>query len=189
MRFFLNLGEGVVTFSRPFAGFWRWLLIICILACALGAGSAMAKTGAKLQVVATTTLIGDVVRQIAGDMIDLSILLPPNADPHSYEPVPQDIAAISRSDVTFINGFNFEESLVPTLEGLAGEVSMVTVSDGIAPLEFVGILGEGEHATKGQFDPHVFQNPLNVAVWTHNIEAALSAADPANAEVYQANAD
>ena len=188
MRFILNQ-EGMVTFSRFFAGCGRWLLIMGVLSSAFSAEPATAQAGTKLQVVATTTIIGDVVRQIAEDLIELTVLLPPNADPHSYEPVPRDIAAISGSDVTFINGFNFEESLVSALEGLADEVEVVTVSDGITPLKFVDILAEGEHDPEDQFDPHVFQNPLNVMVWTQNIQAALSAADPAHAELYQANAD
>lgn len=172
-----------------FAGFGRWLLMVCVLTIALNPGPTVAQQRVRIQVAATTTIIGDVVRQIAGGLIELTVLLPPNADPHSYEPVPRDIAAISGSDVTFINGFNFEESLVSALEGLADEVKVVTVSDGITPLEFVDMLGEGGHDPEDQFDPHVFQNPLNVAVWAQNIEVALSAADPANAEVYQANAD
>lgn len=175
--------------SAFFARCGRWLFIVGLLSSPFGAGPASAQAEAKLQAVATTTIIGDVVRQIAGGLIELTVLLPPNADPHSYEPVPRDIAAISGSDVTFVNGFNFEESLIPVLEGLAGEVEVVTVSDGITPLEFADVPGQEAQGPQNRFDPHVFQNPLNVVVWTRNIEAALSVADPANAELYQANAD
>lgn len=162
-------------------------LAACVLWVALAAGVAWAPPQEKLRVVTTTTFIGDVVRQIAENMIDLRVLLPTGADPHAYEPVPQDIAAISESDVTFINGFDFEQTLIPALAGLAGEVSVVTVSDGVMPLALSAVAGA--HDGQGRFDPHVFHNPLNVLVWARNIENALSAADPANAALYQANAD
>jgi len=73
-----------------------------------------------IRVLATTTIIGDVVGMIGADDIELSVLLPVNADPHGFEPTPKDIAAISDAEVVFINGGGLELGLQPFLERAAG---------------------------------------------------------------------
>jgi len=62
-----------------------------------------------LRVLATTTLVGDVVKNIAGDAINLTVLLPVGADPHSFQPTPQDVARVSDADLIFANGAGLEE--------------------------------------------------------------------------------
>jgi ABC-type Zn uptake system ZnuABC Zn-binding protein ZnuA len=148
--------------------------------------------GDGLKVAATTTLVADVVRQVGGDHITLSVLLPVGADPHTFEPRPQDMAALSEAGVVFINGLGLEEALKPALEAnVTGKVA--AVSDGIEVLPFEGThegdangSGDSEHATG---DPHTWTDPNNVMVWARNIAAALAQADPANAAAYQANAE
>lgn len=155
----------------------------------------------RLQVVATTTIVGDVVRQVGGDAVDLTVLLPAGADPHGFQPTPQDAALIANADLVFANGLNLEEFLEKLIENAGGSARVVTVSDGITPME-----GHEEHAEEGEAhgegeshaegeehghegaDPHVWMDPNNVRVWTRNIAAALSELDPANAAAYQANA-
>lgn len=145
--------------------------------------------GGKLAVVASTTLIGDVLRQVGGDRIAVTTLLPVGADPHSFEPRPRDMAALADAGLVFVNGLGLEEALRPALDAnVTGTV--VEVSQGITPLPFnggrAGEDGAGAHATG---DPHTWTDPNNVIVWTENIAAALSDADPANAATYRANAD
>lgn len=148
--------------------------------------------GDGLKVVATTTLVGDVVRQVGGEHIALNVLLPVGADPHTFEPRPQDMAVLSDAEVVFINGLGLEEALEPALEAnVKGKV--VTVSDGIEVLPFEdvhrgGAKGgdEDKHATG---DPHTWTDPNNVMVWTRNIAAALAEADPENAAAYRENAE
>jgi len=137
-----------------------------------------------LNVVATTTIIGDVVKQVGGDRINLVVLLPIGADPHTYEPRPQDVAAIHDADVIFINGLELEHSLEPIISANAAGKG-ITVSDGINVQPFSAAPGDEAHASG---DPHVWMNPNNVKVWVTNIEKALSQADPAGAETYKANA-
>jgi ABC-type Zn uptake system ZnuABC Zn-binding protein ZnuA len=154
-------------------------------------GSPPPTSGAGLKVAATTTLVGDVVRQVGGERIALTVLLPVNADPHTFEPRPQDIAALSDAQVVFTNGLGLEEALEPTLQANV-KGSIVEVSEGIQALPFqaeaehAGEDPEQEHAAG---DPHTWMDPNNVMVWTQNIVAALSEADPANAGFYQANAE
>lgn len=141
----------------------------------------------KLRVVASTTLIGDVTRRVGGEHIDMTILIASGQDPHSFQPVPAVLASVEEAHLILVNGFNLEESLLDSLAATATS-PIVLVSAGIDPLAG----GDEEHEEEGDnhaLDPHVWMDPANVIVWTRNIAAALSAADPARADTYQANAE
>ena len=77
---------------------------------------------AKLKVLATTTIVGDVVTQIGGDLVDLSVLLPIGTDPHAFDPTPKDIAKVVEADLIFANGAGLESFLDDLIEGAAAEV-------------------------------------------------------------------
>jgi ABC-type Zn uptake system ZnuABC Zn-binding protein ZnuA len=140
--------------------------------------------GQKLRVVTTTGIVGDVVKNVAGDSVDLTTLIGPGQDPHTYQPTPKDIAAIERAQVVFISGFHLEEGLESTVDAAAGKGSpVVSVSAGIQPRP-----APEEQGHNAASDPHVWFNPANVKIWTGNIEKSLSALDPENAAVYRANA-
>jgi manganese/iron transport system substrate-binding protein len=160
-------------------------VLASLLLAACGNGAPTASIG-SLKVVASTTIVGDVVAQLGGELIDLTVLFPPGADPHTFEPRPQDIAAISDADVVVVSGLGLEESLQPALEANAKGV-VVRASDGIQLLALAGNEHTGEdHAGS---DPHTWTDPNNVIIWTQNIAAALAEADPANSDSYQTNAE
>jgi len=155
--------------------------LLCLLTLlALSACSAPASTPAdgRLPVVATTSIIGDVAAQVGGARVNVRVLLPTGADPHAYEPRPQDIAALTDAELVLVNGLGLEQTLSSMLENAA---TTVVVSDGIQALPFSG--------EEGGLDPHVWQDPNNVMVWAQNIADAFSKADPANADEYAANTD
>ncbi|MCF6278146.1 MAG: metal ABC transporter substrate-binding protein [Anaerolineales bacterium] len=137
----------------------------------------------SLNVVATTGIVADVVQQVGGDLIDVQVLLPVGADPHSFQPTPQDIAKVANADLVFANGAGLENFLVKLLENADAQGKMIAVSDGIALRENPDLDEAGNHG-----DPHTWTDPNNVMIWVENIEAALSVADPVNAETYAANA-
>ncbi|MCB9109343.1 MAG: zinc ABC transporter substrate-binding protein [Anaerolineales bacterium] len=169
--------------------------------------------GEKLRVVATSNIIGDMVQNVAGDLIALDVLMPIGSDPHAFQPTPQDAALIADADLVLANGLNFEEFLDELIANAGGEAVVIRVANGIETREF----GEGdeEHAADehheedaehdehdeegdehdeegrhhhGGADPHAWMTPYNALVYVYNIETALSALDPAHAETYQANA-
>ena len=80
--------------------------------------------GEKLRVVATTAILGDVVRNVGGDALDLTVLIGPGQDPHAYEPAPQDVAAIEKAQVVFENGLGLEAGL--ELDHPGGRVAWAT---------------------------------------------------------------
>jgi manganese/iron transport system substrate-binding protein len=152
--------------------------------------------GTKLRVVATTTIVADVVQQIGGEQIDFKTLLPPGTDPHTFEPTPQDFAAVADAHVVFINGAGLELFLEPLLENAEENLKIVPVSYGLELFRLADSLGHAQEEDQGEsddhaeggVDPHTWFDPYNVIGWTNNIEQALSALDPAHADAYKANA-
>ncbi len=147
--------------------------------------------GRPLQVVATTSIIGDVVAQVGGDQIELLTLIDPGQDPHSYEPSAGDLTAVSKSDVIFVNGWNLEEGLGDDLSTISDNTPMVPVNAKVIPLEFKGKddIQHEEIVSKehGQIDPHTWFAVSNVRQWAENITIVLSELDPVNADRYEEN--
>ena len=161
--------------------------------------------GERLRVVAITNIVGDVVANVGGEAIELTVLLPSGADPHGYVATPRELAEASEASLLFLSGFGLEEGMGGTLEQLAVDVPIVSISEGVQgiplPAGTKELAHEGEepggeetgageepHA-EGGVDPHVWFDPTIVMQWTQNAAAALSARDPANQGIFQANAD
>ena len=141
----------------------------------------------SLRVVATTTLVGDVVQTIGGETISLNILMRPGADPHLFEPTPRDLAQLAEADVLFINGVGLE-NFMKVLTQCNPHARIVSVSDGIA-LHKAAEHDHDEHEEHGENDPHVWFNPLNVIVWAQNIEKTLGTLAPDQAAIYKTNSE
>jgi ABC-type Zn uptake system ZnuABC Zn-binding protein ZnuA len=167
-------------------------LLIGLSGCAR-AGSSNPATG-KIRVVATTTLVADVVGRISGDLVEVSVLLPVGADPHTYEATPQDAAKLAEAQLVFANGAGLEEFLTPLLKNAGGQAEVISVSDGIELLEAEEHLDEAGHTGEEENghtagDPHTWFDPNNVILWAENIEKTLSALDPENSQLYAANSE
>ena len=158
--------------------------------------------GQKLQVVATTNIVGDLVGNVGGDLIDLTTMLPIGVDPHTFTPTPQDAATVAETDVVFINGLHLEEFLEELIENAGGEATVVPLSTNVETREFEEMEGhehgdeegehhdkdEGEHAKEGEHhdeehahegaDPHIWMTPANAIIMVHNIEHALERTGP-----------
>lgn len=143
-------------------------------------------------VLTSTTFLADIAQNIAGDRLTISSLLPVGADPHSYQPTPQDAAKIADSELLIINGVEYEHFIESLLENAGGERNIVTASDGIEPREGEEHAeeeeaGEGEEHEAG--DPHMWLDPNNVTLYVENIREGFIRFDPDGADVYQANAN
>ncbi len=101
--------------------------------------------GEKLQVVATTNIVGDMVQQVGGDLIELTTMLPVGADPHSFAPAPGDAASVADAHVVFVNGLNLEEFLEELIENAGGEAPTVALSSNVETIEFGEMGGHGHH--------------------------------------------
>ena len=170
----------------------RGLSLVVLLVASLtlaGCGPVGPKAaGGKLSVMATTNIVADVVAKVGGDLVEVRPLLPLGADPHTFEPTAQALAAVSRVDLVFANGVGLEVFLNPLLANAGATGKQRSVSDGIV-LRTLGP-GEGHEGEQaGEADPHVWFDPANILVWVDNIEKALVAADPPNAATYRDNAE
>lgn len=146
-------------------------------------------SGEKLRVVTTLNLLGDVVRQVGGEHIELTALLPVGADPHSYAATPADLRTLTTAHVIFMVGGGLEEALEPVLTGAEEHAGLVPVNAGLdlLALREETAAEEDDHDHAGG-DPHTWTSVRNVQHWVENIEHVLSALDPANAAAYQAAA-
>jgi ABC-type Zn uptake system ZnuABC Zn-binding protein ZnuA len=142
----------------------------------------------KLNVVASTSIVFDVVKQVGGDVINLDVLLPIGTDPHSFEPTPQDLIKLSHADAFFINGAGLEKFLNPIIESSGGDFLIVDLS---SEIQLIGVEQPSEinddHDTDG-FDPHVWMDPNNVIIWAKHIVDALTNLDTVNSSIYETNA-
>lgn len=163
------------------------LLALGALLAASGCGAppadSLSRSGTgKLQVVATTTIIGDLVRNVVGDRAEVTVLLPPDADPHTFEPRPGDLTAVSRAQVLFKNGAGLEAFLEPLLRNAGSAPLIVECAEG---LKLRTMEEDGQQIA----DPHLWFDVRNAIHYVERIRDGLIQADPAGRDVYTANAD
>ncbi len=141
-----------------------------------------ARADARIEVVATFTILADFVRNVGGDRVAVATLVGPNADAHVYTPSPADAKTVAAAKLVMVNGLGLEGWLPRLVKSSGGAARTVVATEGIVPLkEAAG----GHH----DVDPHAWQSVLNAKVYVENIRKALAEADPASAEIYRANAE
>jgi len=159
----------------------RLLLALGLILAALLAVPQGASADDKMKVAASFSILGDMVKQVGGDRVDVVTFVGPNGDAHVYEPTTADAKALSESKILFINGLGLE-GWMTRLENSSGfKGKVVTASTGVNPRKMV----EDE---KTITDPHAWQSLANGKIYAANIRDALIAADPAGKATYEANA-
>jgi len=158
-----------------------------------GAGSAEERGSEEgdLRVVATYSILGDLVENVGGEKIEVTTLVGPNGDAHTFEPSPADGVELSEADVVFENGLGFEPWLDDLYESSGSQARRVVVSRDVEPLPVGEEHGRGaeEEEGHGEYDPHVWHDVANAMTMVEAIREALVEADPQNAEAYRANAE
>lgn len=154
---------------------FTWILILLCLATLTSCSGSP-----RPDVLTTTTILADIARHVAGDQLVTQSLLPFGADPHSYQPVPQDTKKINESKVLVVNGANYERSLEPLLANVKDKKEFIEASTGLRLLSDPG--------NSQEIDPHLWLDPNNVIVYVDNIREGLAHFNPEGADMYQANA-
>lgn len=131
----------------------------------------------RLNVVASFSILADFVGNVGGDRIDLTTLVGADSDVHVYTPAPSDAKRIADAKLVIVNGLGLEGWLPRLVQSSGGKAQVVTASAGIAPLK----LGSAA-------DPHAWQSVPNARIYVTDIAKALAAADPDDAEFFQARA-
>ena len=162
--------------------------------------------GDLVAVVATTTIVADIVAGIGGDRISLYVMLSPGTDPHVFHPTPRDLRHVADADVLFVSGAGLEADFLGNLLVSAEPRRMVEVSEHL-PLRRMDDAPHGRDAGNesdedddhdeegasredhhGEFDAHVWMDPTLVAGWTVEIAEALAEVDPDHASEYATRA-
>ena len=133
---------------------------------------------AKIDVVASFSILGDMVEQVAGDRANVTTIVGPDADAHLYQPNTSDAVAVAEADLVITNGMGFETWSATLIESSGTKAQIAVATNGITPL-----------LVEGEVDPHAWNSLLNGVIYVTNIEAALSQASPADADTFKANAD
>jgi zinc/manganese transport system substrate-binding protein len=163
-----------------------------ILTLALAWASSSALAADEVKVIASFSILGDLVRQVGGDRIDVSVLAGPDADMHSFEPTPADARKVKDARLIVINGLGFEgwaDRLVKS-SGFKGE--RLVASKGVKALaarDDDHDHGHEKGSRHGRYDPHAWQEVANVKTYVANIGEALAKVDPAGASAYRAAAE
>ena len=132
----------------------------------------------RIQVVASFSILGDMVRQVTGDLAEVTTIVGPDADAHVYEPSTSDAKAVAGADVIFVNGLGFETWSNTLIETSGGDAQVFVATEGVEPL-----------LVDGEIDPHAWNALTNGMIYVRNIAAGMAKADAANAATYSANAD
>ena len=179
--------------------FFALILIctLCLALCACGQQAQVPETDGGVNIVATVFPAYDFARQIVGDDGNVTLLIPPGSEAHSYEPTPQDIIRIQNCDLLVCNGGESEAWLDEILSGMGNEIPTVVMLDCVDALTEEDKDGmqvhkhhdhdhdHDEHEDE-EYDEHVWTSPVNAQLICRAISAALCQADPAHASDYTA---
>ena len=132
----------------------------------------------KINVVASFSILGDMISQVTGDLAEVETIVGPDADAHIYTPNTADAKAVTNADVIFVNGLGFETWSQTLIENSGTKAKVFTATDGVTPLE-----------VEGEIDPHAWNALPNGVTYVTNIANSMVMVDPDNAGTYKSNAE
>jgi ABC-type Zn uptake system ZnuABC Zn-binding protein ZnuA len=165
---------------------WINLSILVSLILTACGSAAPSTTDTRLKVVATYSILGDLIQNVGGGKLDLRTLVGANGDAHTFQPSPADSAALANAALIFENGLGFEPWLDDLYAASGSKAQRIIVTEGISPHKFKDAQANIEI---DEFDPHVWHSVANVIQMTKNVRDALVKADSVNAETYNQNAE
>lgn len=158
--------------------------LVAICAAGVNAPAALAQEK-KLPVIASFSILGDLVKNVGGDRVEVTTLVGSDADSHVYAPTPADAKRVGAAKVVFINGLGFEGWTTRLVKASGTKARTVTVTKGIKTRKM-----EDDHRAHGHkaTDPHAWQSVANTKIYIANIRDGLITADPSGKDVYESNA-
>jgi zinc/manganese transport system substrate-binding protein len=157
---------------------------------AITPGSSQEMPNGKLKLIASFSILGDFVKNVGGDRVEVGTLVGPNGNAHVYEPSPADAKKVADARAVFVNGLGFEGWLDRLVKASGTKAPIIVASKGIKPIERAGEHGHDDHGgDHGKTDPHAWQSVANAKIYVANIRDALISIDPAGKAAYESNAD
>jgi len=142
----------------------------------------------RVKVVATFSILGDLVRQVGGERVEVVTLVGPDGDGHVYSPTPADGRRLAAAKVVVTNGLRFEGWINRLVRSSATKAAIVEAAKGVQPITEERA-GDSHGHAHGAVDPHAWQSVPNTKIYIANIRDALVAADPAGRAAYEAKAE
>ncbi len=167
----------------------RFFVKTLILSLVLCASTAWAE---PLRVVASFSIMGDMVKNVGGEDVVVTTLVGPDGDAHVYEPTPSDAKAVSNAQLLVVNGLHFEGWMDRLVQSAGYRGEIVVVSQGVTPRQMKEEHEDAAHGEQhhdphhhGTIDPHAWQDLANGVIYVDNLIAALVKVDPDHAEAYR----
>jgi zinc/manganese transport system substrate-binding protein len=139
----------------------------------------------ELKVVASFSILADLVKQVGGDHVDVTAIVGPDGDAHVFQPSPIDAKAVAGAQLVVINGLGLEGWMARLIQSSGTRAPVVVASKGVRPLQGQS---EGQGGGKGKADPHAWQSIANVKTYVMNIRDGLMAADSSANADFETNA-
>jgi zinc/manganese transport system substrate-binding protein len=159
----------------------RCIFLTATLAAALIASPALAQS--KIKTVATFSVLGDLVKNVGGDRVEVSVLVGPNGDAHVYSPSPADAKKLHEAQLVIVNGLGLEGWITRLVHASGTKAVTVIASKGVKFRRMEDEHRPGHMVT----DPHAWQSVANAKIYVSNIRDGLIKADPAGKSEYEAN--
>ncbi|KAF0102636.1 MAG: zinc/manganese transport system substrate-binding protein [Rhodospirillaceae bacterium] len=160
-----------------------------LLTPALLAVAPPASAQAPIKAVATFSILGDLLAEVAGDKVELSVVVGPDIDAHAYQPRPTDARALADAKVLVSNGLGFEGWIDRLAKAAPFKGKAIVATAGVATLKAGADHGHSHGHSHGQGpDPHCWQDVQRVRTYVANIAKGLAEADPPNAASYRERA-
>jgi ABC-type Zn uptake system ZnuABC Zn-binding protein ZnuA/ABC-type Mn2+/Zn2+ transport system permease subunit len=160
------------------------LIALPLLATGCTSSSAGGDPG-KLDVVATTTQLGDFVRNVGAGAVEVDQILQPNTDPHDYEPRPSDVEGAAGAELVFASGDELDAWVDQVVSDSGSDAEVVDLGAKVP----IRLPGESSGEEASEYDPHWWHDPRNAEAAVRQIERALAAADPSHRAAFERNAD
>ena len=148
----------------------------------------LAQAEPRLRVVATLSIVGDMVAQVGGEDVEVSTLVGPEGDAHVFQPSPADARKIADAKLVFVNGLGLEGWMARLVKASGGKAPSITVSKGVKAIREKEPAGKHAGHDHGALDPHAWQDVGNAKIYVANIRDALVQADPEGRARYERNA-
>jgi zinc/manganese transport system substrate-binding protein len=158
--------------------------VLALVAAAMMGRAAVGRAESRQRAVATFSILGDFLKNVAGDRAEVTALVGPDGDVHVYAPTPADAKTLALANLIVVNGLGLEGWLDRLIAASGSKAPVVVASHGIHPREIAAATGSDRSVS----DPHAWQSVANAEIYVENIRDGLIAVDPAGKEFYETSA-
>jgi zinc/manganese transport system substrate-binding protein len=164
-------------------------LIATLFAACSASGPSAAPSGASVNVIVTTTVFADLVRNVGGSHVDVRSLVPNGGDVHTFDPKPSDAVALAGADIVFLNGLGLDDWLISLAESTGQQqLPIIKLAEDLPNVQYIANDPDESDGGAHPNNPHLWMDVMYVRQYVDRIRAELDLVDPAHAADYDASA-